>query len=65
MSIDYEHAPCCKGNNCTTLLTHRVDIKNGYCYWCWEDKKKDDAEAAKEYKAEQEYNARKAGDYDR
>jgi hypothetical protein len=47
------------------LLTHRVDIKNGYCYWCWEDKKKDDAEAAKEYKAEQEYDARKAGDYDR
>ena len=37
MSLEFENAPYCKGENCTCLLTARADFDNGYCVMCWEE----------------------------
>lgn len=65
MSDNYEYKDKCRNHFCTDRLYKEKEIETGFCYWCLKDQEKESREAVKEYKAEQEYNARKAGDYDR
>lgn len=46
MSLDFDHAPVCKGPRCTHLLTASSDYKRGYCEDCaFELQEKQDKEA--------------------
>jgi hypothetical protein len=44
MSLEFNEAPYCQGENCTNLLTAKVDYDRGLCLLCWEDKETEEVD---------------------